>query len=143
MRISSCEHPKLVYSKATDSFVRVACGKCATCCNNRAKRWIDRLDQESQSHRYTFMVTLTYSDDNLPSMFLSDDMEYLESNRQDIERIPLHDLVEMCKDEYGEYLEDDLDYLRSRLIHPLGLPVVCPSDLSKFLKDLISIVLST
>ena len=90
MRLSNCEHPKLVYSKATDSYVRVACGKCATCCNTRAKRWINRLDAESNSHRYTFMVTLTYDDEHLPSMFLSEDMEYLESNRDSIERIPTH-----------------------------------------------------
>lgn len=134
MRLSNCEHPSLVYSKHTDSYVRVACGKCATCCNTRAKRWINRLDAESQSHRYTFMVTLTYDDEHLPSMFFSDDMEYLVSNRDSIERIPLHDLVELCKDEYGEYLEEDLDYLRSRLAHPLGLPVVCPKDLSNFFK---------
>ena len=134
MRLVNCEHPKLVYSKATDSYVRVACGKCATCCNTRAKRWINRLDAESQSHRYTYMVTLTYDDEHLPSLFLSDDMEYLVSNRDSIERIPLHDLVELCKDEYGEYNEDELVYLRDRLVHPLGLPIVCPKDISNFFK---------
>ena len=134
MRLVNCEHPKLIYSKHLDTYIRVACGKCATCCNTRAKKWINRLDQESQNHKYTYMVTLTYDDAHLPSMFFSDDMEYLVSNRQSIERIPLHDVIDACKDEFGEYYEDDLEYLRSRLIHPLGLPIICPKDISNFFK---------
>lgn len=130
----NCEHPLIIYSKHTDSFVRVPCGKCATCCNTRAKRWINRLEAETLNHKYCYMVTLTYDNDHLPAYFYSEDMEYLEANRDSLERIPLRDVIDSCKDEFGEYYSEDLVYLRSRLAHPLGLPCVCPSDLSKFFK---------
>lgn len=134
MRIVNCEHPKFIYNRYTNSHVRVACGKCATCCNTRAKRWINRIDAETRLHKFTYMVTLTYDNDHLPAYFLSDDLSELVSNRDELSRIPLSELIDLCHDEYGEYLEDCLSYLRDRLVHPLGLPVVCTSDLSKFFK---------
>lgn len=134
MRIVHCEHPKYILSPYTGEMVLARCGYCATCANSRAKKWIQRLDSESAHHKYTYMVTLTYSDENLPCMFFDDEMEYLVCNHDSTLRVPLLELIELCKDEYGEYLEYELKYLRDRLIHPLGLPCICTKDFQNFFK---------
>lgn len=134
MRIVNCEHPRYLLSPHTGEMVLCKCGTCATCADSRAKKWITRLDAESAQHKYTYMVTLTYSDDNLPCMFFDESMEYLVCNHDDNLRIPLSELIELCKDEYGEYLEYELEYLRDRLIHPLGLPCICTKDFQNFFK---------
>ena len=115
--------------------IQCACNQCNSCRNQRAKRWITRLDTEGKQHRFTFMVNLTYDDYNLPKlMFCEDDPDYLEFVNRTSERIPLQELIDLCVDEYGEYLEEDLKYLRSRLAHPLGIPCIFTKDISNFFK---------
>lgn len=46
--------------------IDVPCGKCITCLSNRRNDWSFRLEQELKCSDYSFFVTLTYSDDNLP-----------------------------------------------------------------------------
>lgn len=115
--------------------IRVACNTCNSCRNFRAKRWIQRLDDECQQHKFTYMVNLTYDDDSLPKlMFCQDDPDYLEFVNRSADRIPLQELIDLCVDEYGEYLEEDLKYLRDRLVHPLGIPCIFTKDISNFFK---------
>lgn len=128
MRIVSCENPKMIYSNELQQFVLVSCGKCTTCRNRRTYKWVNALDSESQCHKYTFFVTLTYNDESLPAYFYDEDMTGLVSNRDSLPRIPLHDLQGWLSD------DRDKDYLLGRLVHPLGLPVICPKDLSNFFK---------
>lgn len=118
----------------THEYIQVRCNHCNTCKISRASKWVERLQSEKDHHKYSFMFTLTYDDDSVPCLFFSDDLEYLVYNRQDSERIPLSELVSLCKDEKGNVIQEDLDYLRDRLIHPLGLPVPYPNDISKFFK---------
>lgn len=135
MRLCTCEHPKYVLSPHTGEMIRVACNNCSSCRNQRAKRWITRLDTECQQHRFTYMVTLTYDDEHLPKlMYCEDDPDYIEFVNRKAERIPLQELIDLCIDKYGEYLEEDLKYLRERLAHPLGLPCVFSKDISDFFK---------
>lgn len=134
MRICSCENPIYVLSPHTGEIIRSSCGTCNSCRNQRAKNWIDRLDTETKQHKYCYMVTLTYDDVSLPKLMFSEDLDYLEFVNRDAERIPLQELIDLCKDEYGEYLEEDLNYLRRRLIHPLGLPCIFTKDISDLFK---------
>ena len=135
MRICSCEKPVYVLSPHTGEIIATPCGSCDSCRNQRAKRWIDRLSQECKQHKYSYMVNLTYDDESLPKlMFCEEDVDYLEFVNRTSERIPLEELVELCKDEYGEYLVEDLKYLRDRLAHPLGLPCIFTKDISNFFK---------
>lgn len=136
MRLVNCENPLYILNPHTSEFVQTRCGCCNSCRNAFAKKWINRLDLESQQHRFTYMVTLTYSDEFLPSLMFSEDMEEVVLNRDESFRIPLHDLVEFCKDEYGEYDDVSLKYFRDRLLHPLGLPIVYSKDISDFMKRL-------
>ena len=136
MRLSSCEKPIYIVQPKTHEVLRVSCGNCNSCCNERAKRWMTRLDTECQHHKYAFMFTLTYDDEWLPKLgFAEDDPDFLEFvNRDSDIRIPLQELIDLCKDEFGEYNEEELKYLRGRLTHPLCIPCVYTKDISNFIK---------
>lgn len=47
-------------------FIKVPCGICSECLNNKARNWVSRLMLESKLHKYNYFITLTYNDDNLP-----------------------------------------------------------------------------
>lgn len=47
--------------------VTVPCGQCAGCRLDRSRQWATRCMHESQLHEDNIFITLTYSDDNLPS----------------------------------------------------------------------------
>ena len=51
--------------KDVDMFV--PCGQCFACQFNRSTDWQTRMVYEARSHRSNLFVTLTYSDDNMPS----------------------------------------------------------------------------
>lgn len=139
MHIVSCEHPKSILSPYSGEIVTVPCGKCPTCLNVGAIRWINKLDTESRRHKYTYMVTLTYDDENVPRLGLSDDMESLVfMNRNAGYSIPLSEIMDWdckyMKDEHGEWLDHEVKYLRDRLLHPLGLPCTYNKDFQDFNK---------
>lgn len=133
MRLVSCEHPTYIRNR-DDEIIQVRCGQCNTCRLARASKWIERLDLEGQQHRFSFMFTLTYDDDTVPALFFDDDMENLVFNRQGAERIPLSELTSLCVNADGSPDVLSLNYLRDRLIHPLGLPCVYTKDISDFCK---------
>lgn len=49
-----------------EPYLDVPCGKCSVCEYNRKQDWILRCIHESRNNHFTFFVTLTYNDDNLP-----------------------------------------------------------------------------
>ena len=135
MRLCTCENPRYVLSPVTGEMIQVACNTCDSCRNLRAKNWITKLDTESRQHKFSYMVNLTYDDEYLPKlMFCEDDPDYLEFVNRSADRIPLQELIDLCKDEFGEYIEEDLKYLRDRLVHPLGIPCIFTKDISDFFK---------
>jgi len=61
---------KIVFSAAAgfpDLPVTVPCGNCIGCRLERSRQWGVRLMHEKQMHDLSIFVTLTYSDENLPS----------------------------------------------------------------------------
>lgn len=48
-------------------FIDCPCGKCFPCLVNKRSEWLLRLRTESLQHNYVSFVTLTYSDEFLPS----------------------------------------------------------------------------
>lgn len=50
-----------------DRPVSVACGKCIGCRSDHAMMWSVRCYHEASLHRFNSFITLTYSDENLPS----------------------------------------------------------------------------
>lgn len=152
MHIVNCLHPRYVLNTQTGERIRVRCGKCSACLNAKAKYWINKLVAESENHRYSFMVNLTYDNRFLPCLHFDSSGNNLVLNRPNGYVIPFSELTEYIdnlylspqKDEsveaYSERMrhqqEKELSYLVSRLKHKLGLPIVCPDDISKFNKRL-------
>lgn len=115
----------------------VKCGKCNTCRNTRAKRWVDRLNQERLCHPFTMFIYLDYDNDHIPmydlsydpvsgDSFLSDSAYAFQDDQFDDNCIPLKELK--FDDDY------DRDYFRDRLNHSLRIPHGSVRDLQLFLK---------
>lgn len=50
-----------------DGFINhVPCGRCFACHSNRRQSWLFRLSEEKKRHSFSYFITLTYSDENLP-----------------------------------------------------------------------------
>lgn len=130
MHLCTCENPRFEYNRYLDRDVRVNCGKCNSCLNAKAKRYISLLEAESRLHKYAFMVNLTYNDHNLPVVGLSDDLSSLEYVNRSAECIPLHEIFEF------DNSPRDIEYLSARLRDPLMLPVPFIKDVQDFLKRL-------
>lgn len=71
MRLFVCEHPRVITNPYTQERVSVPCGKCSTCRNARAFKWITRLELERSSHPYCVFFTLTYKDKYVPKVYYS------------------------------------------------------------------------
>lgn len=72
MEYLSCLNPKVVRNPYTETLVTVPCGECSACRSLHASSWAKRLDLESSFHRFTYFLTLTYTDDHLPYRPVSD-----------------------------------------------------------------------
>ena len=95
MHICECENPKYIYNPYLGEDVRIGCGKCPSCLNQKASSWVSRLIQEGRAHKYSFMVNLTYDDLHLPKLFFDDTFENLVSDDRSL-CIPLHELTSLC-----------------------------------------------
>lgn len=74
MKITNCLHPVRIYNKYLGQYQFVPCGKCESCRNIQAYSWIQRLQQHSQSHKYTVFFTLTYDEACLPRFIKHEDL---------------------------------------------------------------------
>lgn len=86
-------------------------------------------------HPYTFLVTLTYDDEHLPS-YRYDWEDSIVSNRQNDDTGRFQPIL--C-DELRQVLGSntkEFEYVERRLDHPLGLPHGSVEDLQKFFKRL-------
>ena len=144
MHICNCEHPVKIFNEYIKETMYVPCGKCDVCRNSRAKRWVDRLEQERACHPFTFFVYLDYDNEHLPifdvaynalekDYYLYDTKHFvdvdgnLDSLFYDYV-IPFHELK--FDDKF------DLDYFNERLEHPLHIPHGSVRDIQLFLKRL-------
>lgn len=63
---------KVAYSRIQQhykdsSWMQVPCGQCLECRIQEARVWADRVVLESKKYEHNYFVTLTYSDDKIPS----------------------------------------------------------------------------
>lgn len=131
MHLVNCEHPRLVVTPSGK--MRVRCNKCDTCKNARAKDWCNRLIEESQHHRFGFMVNLTYNDVNVPRMRF-DGQNYFIENRKDTWCIPFQEIDSLIFNSSTPVRDRQL--LNDRLQDRLGVPVVYTKDVQDFNKRL-------
>lgn len=69
-------------------FIKVPCGICSECLNNKARNWVSRLMLESKLHDYNYFLTLTYDDEFLLSQNLNpnDFSNFMKKLRVKLER---------------------------------------------------------
>lgn len=58
------------------------CGKCSCCVQNKSLEWTSRLMKEAEEWKYTYFVTLTYSDSNLKDLNKRDIQLFLKRFRK-------------------------------------------------------------
>lgn len=63
-----CSNPQMVTNKYTGELVQVPCGSCPSCKVKKITKWVLPIIRESQSYKYVFFFTLTYSDNFLPKV---------------------------------------------------------------------------
>lgn len=66
MHVQSCLAPVLIRNPRDNEQMYVPCGKCAACLRARSSRWVQRLDSERYSWKYSVFFTLTYAPQHLP-----------------------------------------------------------------------------
>lgn len=128
MELVSCEHPKRVYNKYIDEYVWTSCGKCNACKKRRASRWVARLERERMCRRYSFFVTLTYDEKNLPLLSICDidNIQYLVDKTRGFS-IPFNELIFSST--------ADRQYFDKRMALR-GIPYASVTDIQKFHKRL-------
>lgn len=71
-----CLHPRRV--EVNGDYINVPCGRCEACTVSKAMRRKSLIDMESTDYKYCMFVTLTYSDENVPTMqLIRDDSMYV------------------------------------------------------------------
>lgn len=63
-----CTSPRLIRDKKHGTLLYVGCGKCLECQSSRAHEWQFRLISEYDKAKSVYFVTLTYDDDNIPTL---------------------------------------------------------------------------
>lgn len=127
MHLRSCLHPVRVYNKYLGEYVWTSCGKCPECRKRRAAKWINRLETERKQHLFSFFVTLTYDEKNLP-LYHHDTKRNVLVDGDDYDRcIPFDELSFSCPAD-KQIFHDLMSYR--------GIPYVRISDVQKFHKRL-------
>lgn len=60
-----CIKPIAIPNTAGPGTIRVPCGNCPGCKNQRAAWWAFRLQEEAKKHHQSLFITLTYDDDHI------------------------------------------------------------------------------
>ena len=149
MKITHCEHPRLVYNKYLGKKVLASCGMCAVCTTERKKKWISRMITEGKSWRFVRVINLDYNDEFIPRYELGEDeMLYevqerfykskfneLDFKRNNVSLDSFNEIFESITD--LKERENEQSYFYSRLYeHRLGVPHVDVRDLQSFFKRL-------
>lgn len=134
MHISSCLHPQKVYNKYTNEVLYVPCGKCAACSNIRAKRWIEKMNQESRCWKYAFSLYLDYNEDSCPRFGLVGDY-LVEQNPRFFKKFTFDEICIPISDLKFDY-EYERDYLFDRCTNHDGIPHASVRDIQLFKKRL-------
>lgn len=68
----------------TNSYHLVPCGKCVACLSQRRNQWTYRLTKEQSGSDYSFFLTLTYDNDNIPIRIV-DEKPYFVFNKKHVQ----------------------------------------------------------
>lgn len=134
MHLSSCLHPKIIYNPYTHESIQVPCGKCSACANIRAKRWVDKMNQESRCHKYAFNLYLSYDDEHCPYYQIVG--EYLlEQQPRFFKKFTFEEICIPLNELNFEH-DYDFNYLVDRCNYHIGIPHASVRDIQLFKKRL-------
>lgn len=128
-----CLRPKRVTNKYTGDSVLAKCGKCSACLNAKALNLTNKCKIESESHKYTYFVTLTYSDDYLP--LVRYDFNYNTEEWELILNTPRLGKSDVI-DTLDIYQSDMIVYYTQRIGRGRDIPFLCKKDVQLFIKRL-------
>lgn len=67
--VDHCQHRSFITNKYTGTRIAVDCGQCDYCIHKRAKKASVRVKTAGSAFKYSYFVTLTYDNANLPLMY--------------------------------------------------------------------------
>nr|DAE52293.1 MAG TPA: Replication associated protein [Microviridae sp.] len=67
--VDHCQHRSFITNKYTGARIAVDCGQCDYCIYKRAKKASMRVKTAGSAFKYSYFVTLTYDNANLPLMY--------------------------------------------------------------------------
>lgn len=135
MQICNCQNPSFIYNKYINERVLVKCGKCPTCQENYAKKWVDRLMSEASNHKFVYVLYLTYCDDQLPTYDMVGDY-LVEQQERFFSRFEFPD-VALPINELKFNSQADIDYFSERIsLHETAIPHGSVRDIQNFKKRL-------
>lgn len=130
LTLQKCSNPVRIKDKTHGGYMFVDCGKCINCQSAMRNKWAQRLDLERLGSASTLFFTLTYSNENIPSLTLDITESYLVSNRTS------DDDIYICDKNRHELSALVPLQSRSGGFIPSTFSYVCKSDYQKFLKRL-------
>lgn len=123
-----CEHPITVRNRYTDDVITVPCGKCRKCQSRKGGINALLCAYESAEHRFTYFVTLTYSQCYVPLMYY-DFSNPLELSIKDARS---HEEITRVPFDYQSYFDEALEKALTPIPNTLGY--LKYTDLQLFLK---------
>ena len=67
--VDHCQHRSFITNKYTGARIAVDCGQCDYCIHKRAKKASMRVKTAGSAFKYSYFVTLTYDNVNIPLMY--------------------------------------------------------------------------
>nr|DAU12809.1 MAG TPA: Replication associated protein [Microviridae sp.] len=67
--VDHCQHRSFITNRYTGARIAVDCGQCDYCIHKRAKKASMRVKTAGSSFKYSYFVTLTYDNANIPLMY--------------------------------------------------------------------------
>lgn len=67
--VDHCQHRSFITNRYTGARISVDCGRCDYCIHKRAKKASMRVKTAGRAFKYSYFVTLTYDNANLPLMY--------------------------------------------------------------------------
>lgn len=122
----SCFNPKVVRNVYTGEDFVCRCGKCPACLNIRSSQWVQRLDIESQLHKYTLFCTLTYDDLHVPQIVRLRKDNYPNAAYYNSDN---HELID-CRDINKTFTKKDWQFISDSKV----INVLDKKDIQLFIK---------
>ena len=134
--IQKCTHPIRIVDRSNGGYMYVPCGHCQACITSYRSMWLQRLDAEAKSSKAVLFFTLTYDNDNVPSLTYDSGCNALFSNRSKSDDIYLDDYNFQLKSGLLNININSLPLLQNdKSIHP-RVGYACKADVQKFIKRL-------